>query len=132
MKNEKTSARVAKKREPVSKETRALQRRVNLARVFPVNTCPASRHLHMIADALARGETYHMLTEEPDHCASTMYSVLLSLWTLRTKHPPTPAEKAREKTRIERAFARILKPKPTPKRKPARSVKRKVKRGGRA
>jgi len=30
-----------------------LRRRVNRARNFPDNTCPASRHLHLIAEALA-------------------------------------------------------------------------------
>ena len=64
---------------------RAQQRRVNKARNFPKNTCPASRHLHMIADALAAGRKYHMLDEEPEHCAGTMYAVLESLWKLRTK-----------------------------------------------
>jgi len=50
-----------------------------------VNTCPASRHLHMMAEALASGRKYHMLNEEPQHCAETMLSVLHSLWTLRTE-----------------------------------------------
>ena len=68
---------------------RNLQRRVNRARVNMVNTCPASRHLHMIADCLARGQKYHMLDEEPEHCADTMYAVLEALWRLRTKHPAT-------------------------------------------
>lgn len=63
------------------KQTRRL---VNKARDFPFNTCPASRHVYMMADALAKGQTYHMLTEEPEHCAGSLYSVLLSLWTART------------------------------------------------
>ena len=62
-----------------------LIRRANRARVDGVNTCPASRHLHMIADALASGQTYPMLTEEPEHCAGTMLSVLESLWKARTE-----------------------------------------------
>lgn len=32
-----------------------VRRRVNRARSFPHNTCPASRHLHMMAEALATG-----------------------------------------------------------------------------
>lgn len=28
-----------------------------------------------------------MLNEEPQHCAETMYSVLESLWKLRSQHP---------------------------------------------
>lgn len=62
-----------------------LRRRVNRARNFPHNTCPASRHLHMIADALAAGKPYPMLTEDPQHCAGTMYAVLEELWKARTK-----------------------------------------------
>jgi len=62
-----------------------LRRRVDRARKFPDNTCPASRHLHMIAEALAAGRPYPMLTEEPEHCAGSMLSVLESLWKLRTK-----------------------------------------------
>jgi hypothetical protein len=61
-----------------------LRRRVDRARHFPDNTCPASRHLHMIAEALAAGKPYPMLTEEPEHCAITMLSVLESLWKART------------------------------------------------
>ena len=61
------------------------QRRVNRARQFMANTCPASRHLHRMANALASGEPYRMFEEEPEHCAETMLSVLESLWKLRTK-----------------------------------------------
>jgi len=66
-------------------ELSALKRRVAQAKRFPANTCPASRHVHMMALALARGETYHMLTEEPEHCAESMLSVLESLWKARTE-----------------------------------------------
>jgi hypothetical protein len=62
-----------------------LRRRVNRARNFPVNTCPASRHLHMIAEALASGGPYPMLAEEPEHCAQTMFAVLEALWKARTR-----------------------------------------------
>lgn len=73
----------------------ALKRRVRKAKNFPTNTCPASRHLHMIADALAARKPYWMLLEEPEHIAEAMYSVLASLWEMRTKYPATYAEKAR-------------------------------------
>lgn len=73
-----------------------LRRRVNRARKFMKNTCPASRHLHMIAEALATGKPYMMLREEPEHCASTMLSVLESLWTLRTE-TGWPTEKHRKR-----------------------------------
>ena len=62
-----------------------LRRRVNRARKFPDNTCGASRHLHIIAEALATGRPYPMLAEDPEHCAGTMLSVLESLWKARTK-----------------------------------------------
>jgi hypothetical protein len=65
---------------------RNAQRRVNRARFNQFNwTDPASRHLHIIADALASGGPYPMLTEEPEHCAETMYAVLESLWKLRAR-----------------------------------------------
>lgn len=62
-----------------------LRRRVDRARKFPTNTCPASRHLHMIAENLLWYGWDHMLTEEPEHCAASMLAVLESLWKLRTK-----------------------------------------------
>ena len=48
-------------------------------------TCPASRHLMMMADALAAGRKYHMFDEDPEHCAAGMYAVLESLWKARAK-----------------------------------------------
>ena len=62
-----------------------IRRRVRRARNFPVNTCGASRHVHIMADALSSGRGYPMLTEEPDHCAVSLYSVLESLWKARTE-----------------------------------------------
>jgi hypothetical protein len=67
------------------KRLRNLRRKVNRARRFPMNTCGASRHLHMIADQLASGKVTAMLVGEPQHCAESMYAVLHALWTLRTK-----------------------------------------------
>lgn len=64
---------------------RRLKRRVNKARNFPENTCGSSRHVHMMADALAAGETYHMFTDEPEHCAYSLYAVIASLWEARTE-----------------------------------------------
>jgi hypothetical protein len=62
-----------------------LRRRVNKARKFPTNTCPASRHLHIMADCLAGKRVYHPFTDEPVHCAETMYAVLASLWEARSE-----------------------------------------------
>lgn len=65
---------------------RNAKRRADRARANPIGfTCPASRHLHLIADTLAVGKPYPMLSEEPAHCAETMYSVLESLWKLRAR-----------------------------------------------
>jgi hypothetical protein len=65
---------------------RAELKRANDARDFPTNTCPASRHLHMIAEALIKGKPYPMLHEEPVHCGQSMLSVVTSLFELRTEH----------------------------------------------
>ena len=62
-----------------------VRRRANRARRFPENTCPASRHVHTMADNLTRKGGYPMLTEEPEHCAGSLYSVLESLWKARTE-----------------------------------------------
>lgn len=62
-----------------------VRRRVNRARKFPTNTCPASRHVHIMADVLARGGTYPMFADEPQHCAGSLYAVLESLWKARTE-----------------------------------------------
>lgn len=70
------------------------RRRVNRARNFPANTCAASRHLHLMADQLARGKPYAMLAEEPQECAMTMLAVVEALWKTRT-------ELARVNCRIE-------------------------------
>lgn len=62
-----------------------MRRRVNRARNFPTNTCPASRHLHIMADVLAAGKRYPMFDEEPRHCAESILSMLESLWKARTR-----------------------------------------------
>lgn len=71
-------------RVPLTDSLRALSRRACHARRFPDNTCPASRHLHLIADALARKQRYPSLIEDPQWIAETMLSVLASLWEART------------------------------------------------
>ena len=64
--------------------------RANRARSFPTNTCPASRHLHIMADCLMKPKKdgslrYPMLAEEPEHCAESIYAVIASLWESRSK-----------------------------------------------
>lgn len=60
-------------------------------RDFGVNTCPASRHTQMIAEALSQAhsgsklrELYPMLEEEPEHCAASIASVVNSLYQARS------------------------------------------------
>lgn len=54
------------------------------SRRFPENTCPASRHVQMIAEDLASVGKYPMLTEDPKHCAGSIASVVNSLYSART------------------------------------------------
>lgn len=70
------------------KRIAALRRRVNRARRFPDNTCPASRHLHIMADCLMKDGFYQMLSDSPEYCAESIYAVLESLWEARTKLEP--------------------------------------------
>lgn len=60
-----------------------LRRRVNRARKFPTNTCGASRHLHLVAECMLRGDNID--PEEREHVAASMLAVLESLWKARTK-----------------------------------------------
>jgi hypothetical protein len=64
---------------------RNLMRRIDRARNFPVNTCPASRHVQMIGEALIRGQKYMMLDEEPEHVGGSLLSVVESLYKARTE-----------------------------------------------
>lgn len=63
-----------------------VRRRAARARNFPDNTCPASRHVHLIADQLTRKRRCNV--EEcwdAEHIAGSLYSVLESLWKARTE-----------------------------------------------
>ena len=62
-----------------------LVRQMNDARDFPANTCGASRHAAMIAEALCSGEDYPMLAEDPDHCGGSIAATVAALWECRTK-----------------------------------------------
>lgn len=59
--------------------------KVNEVCNFPVNTCPASRHVARMAKALDKGEPYPMLQEEPEHCAESMAATVQALWQARQK-----------------------------------------------
>ena len=60
-----------------------LRRRVNRARDFPANTCPASRELHQIAEGLLRG--FPIMADQQMQAAESMLAVLESLWKARTE-----------------------------------------------
>ncbi len=60
-----------------------LRKRLRAARQFPVNTCPSSRHVQIIGEALARGKPYPMLTEEPEHCAISLLATVVALYEAR-------------------------------------------------
>lgn len=60
-----------------------LKRRTTRARNAAFVTCPASRHMQLMALALADGRPYPMLTEEPQHCAESMLAVCAALWEAR-------------------------------------------------
>lgn len=70
--------------------------RTRRARKFMLNTCPASRHVHLMAESLARGDKYHMIDEEPEHVALSLLSVLESLFNTRTE-TGWPSEKDRRR-----------------------------------
>lgn len=55
------------------------------ARNFPANTCGASRHVQLIAEAILSGNPYPMLQEDPAHCAESMLATVAALWEVRTE-----------------------------------------------
>lgn len=69
-----------------------VKRRANTARKGGV-TCPASRHVHMLAGIiLRRGEDVGAFTAE--EVAGSMLSVVASLWEERSKTASSGDEKA--------------------------------------
>ena len=64
----------------------------NAARRFPKNTCPASRLVQDIGEALVRGEPHHLLAAEPDTCGESMLAVVAALYEARTRLAEQDAE----------------------------------------
>jgi len=64
----------------MTKDDRALLKRANAARKFMENTCPASRHLHMIAEKMVKGQPVY---DEPDHIGASILAVITALWEAR-------------------------------------------------
>jgi hypothetical protein len=54
------------------------------SRDFPKNTCPASRHVQIMAEELATIGKYPMLEEDPGHCAGSLATVVSSLYQARS------------------------------------------------
>jgi hypothetical protein len=64
----------------------------------------------MIADALGKGERYHMIEEEPEHVAHSLYAVIAALWEARAKLAKLEGEPWAGKTKKQltaEAVARI-------------------------
>jgi hypothetical protein len=74
---------------------------MNAARNFPVGTCPASRHVAVMAETLAKGKTYYMLTQEPDHCAESMATIVGALWECRAERNALAEENERLRKRVK-------------------------------
>lgn len=64
--------------------TKKARNKMRDAAVFGVNTCPASRHVAMMAEELLKGGTYKMFTDEPEHCGESLAAVVQNLWEMRT------------------------------------------------
>jgi hypothetical protein len=54
------------------------------SRHFPDNTCPASRHVQMMAESLATSGKYPLMDDDPRHCAGSLASVVSSLYQTRS------------------------------------------------
>ena len=64
----------------------------NSVRRFPENTCPASRLVQDIGEALVRGEEHQLLAAEPDTCGESMLAVVTALYRARTRLAELDAE----------------------------------------
>lgn len=58
--------------------------RMDSNRDFPNNTCPASRHVQLIAEQLYSIGSYPLLQDDPQHCAGSIASVVSSLYQTRS------------------------------------------------
>jgi hypothetical protein len=77
-----------RKEEVMDRERKKILRRLEAARegLFPHKTCPASRHVHLIVEGMLDPKSplgRDLAGYEPDHMASSIASVLESLWKAR-------------------------------------------------
>lgn len=54
-------------------------------RRFPHNTCPASRHVEILADQLLDSGRSAMIESEPENCAVSMHSTVEALYGARDR-----------------------------------------------
>lgn len=80
--------------------------RVDAARNFPKNTCPASRHVQMIGEALAAREKYMMIEEDPEYVGASILSVVASLYESRAALSASEA-RAKELGKALRPFGDV-------------------------
>ena len=85
-----------------------LIRSANRACNFPENTCPSSRHVLRIGEALIKGEKYHMIDEEPEHVGMSLLSTVKSLFKARTEIDRLRA-KLGMPSRLEQSMAEFAK-----------------------
>lgn len=57
--------------------------RMNAARDFPTNTCPASRHAEICADKLISEGRYTMTETDPEHVGESIAITVAALWEAR-------------------------------------------------
>lgn len=60
-------------------------KRMQAARDFPANTDPASRHVALMVETIAKGKPYSMFADDPEHCAMSLAYVVADLWETRAE-----------------------------------------------
>ena len=62
---------------------RALLKRLNAARDFPHNTCPASRHAQLMGERLLKRQTCHDIADDPHHAGESILLTVAALYEAR-------------------------------------------------
>lgn len=62
---------------------RALLKRLDAARDFPHNTCPASRHAQLMGQRLLAGKTCHDIADDPHHAGESILLTVVALYEAR-------------------------------------------------
>ena len=57
--------------------------RMNAARIFPANTCGASRHAEICAERLISDGRYPMLDDDPEDVGESIAITVAALWEAR-------------------------------------------------